>query len=426
MNTRIGPKIRVHIFILLILLTLAGCGDPIDVFSDYRGVNLLDSQGLDQWALHDSVTAEIPLMVFTDVTTSLAASGSSLPEDGPNDFYRLEVKNMLPNGDFEGDISEQWTEKNPGPNLVFETTPNSKANSFWWLSGDVLRHDSDAASESYAYVDLENELIRYPTETESWDVTVHFSALLPSDKYSYSFGIYKTPGLGYISEATVSAQAGTDLTIYRLFPAIDPVEQEISGNTENTFSIGGVENRYFSLQQSESNLDLHFDNLRIARVQDANFSYSLETGLTREDSTRRPSLPLQSGTYEFSIYVKPDPVVTPDPQGLNRFPARFVTISIIGQNKVASRTYDLWSGNPKDGFTQPTDWVQLRLTTENLIGSLYGVSGDTELIRLQIIPTAMGDSVYNLDGTEYENAYPNEDAGSILIAQPRLEFLPGE
>lgn len=423
---------RPAILPLLILTVLTGilttCGDPLDIFSAYRGQNLLESQNLstESWVLHESTAPGTSgaLMAFDDVTGQNLAA----PPEASGAVYRLELKNQLANGDFEdgSDPPDQWSTEDTGTDLVFGTAGNPGTDSFWWLSGQVLHHVSAAAQDSYAYIDLAAYLSTFPTQAPAREFTIHFSMQLPGDQFSYSFGFWDTPGGTYNPTATVSVQPDSDLSIYRTFPSIDTAGQFYPGNTANTVTLGPGNMRYLSLEQTASNLNLHFDNFRIVQTQSADLSYSLETGLTRVDDAKRADFPLQSGSYEFSLYVRPDPVVTPDPDGRNRYPGRYITLQILGNAGSASKTFDLWQGNPKEGYTQPEGWTKLTLTGENLVGSLYGVAGDDEVLRIQVIPAAIGKQVYDPQGEDLETSYPNEDAGSFLITAPHLEFLPGQ
>lgn len=93
-----------------VVLLLSGCqinsifGIPFGAdqgFARYAGVNLISSNGFDSgsWAVDQGAT----YMSFQSVAASLTGDNSQLPSGTSNAIYRLEIKNLVPDGDFESD-----------------------------------------------------------------------------------------------------------------------------------------------------------------------------------------------------------------------------------------------------------------------------------------------------------------------------------
>ncbi|MDC7124799.1 MAG: hypothetical protein PQJ46_04490, partial [Spirochaetales bacterium] len=139
------------IFLLFTILTisLASCSlinSDFDYFSDYSDVNLINSQPLSDW----STTRDTEnYMGYEEVDTSITST------DGLSDenltIYRLENKNLVPSGDFEGIstlAAAGWVESG-GDNSIISSGHNLDNNAlrFDLVRGYYISYDLNQLSD---------------------------------------------------------------------------------------------------------------------------------------------------------------------------------------------------------------------------------------------------------------------------------------
>ncbi|RKX84217.1 MAG: hypothetical protein DRP57_06375, partial [Spirochaetes bacterium] len=107
-------KIKLYFLGIAVLflsaLSLSTCKQT-DLFSEYRGTNLLDGIPFTTWVPDQTG----PYMNYEEES----GTGCEPPSDHPGEeVYRLEIKNLIPNGDFEattaGAAPLGWTAYNGG------------------------------------------------------------------------------------------------------------------------------------------------------------------------------------------------------------------------------------------------------------------------------------------------------------------------
>ena len=110
------PRIRIAVGFALFIV-FASCEIPTVDFSEYVDVNFLEDHAFDDAAWIPDQLA--PYMLFEAVPASVATAVGT-PFDAPSNagstIYRLEVLNLIPNGDFEDtvaynvtDLPDGWT-----------------------------------------------------------------------------------------------------------------------------------------------------------------------------------------------------------------------------------------------------------------------------------------------------------------------------
>jgi hypothetical protein len=119
---------------------------------------------------------------------------------------------------------------------------------------------------------------------------------------------------------------------------------------------------------------------------------------------------LVPGTYVFSVYVKAHPLIPVTP---NRFSATGVSIAVDGAvNGTFAYKAQVAVAHPTDpGANYWSQWTLVKGSFS--VTSIPSSSPpNAPMLQLSISPTDVTSSI------------ENEDVGSLLIAAPRLEFVP--
>ncbi len=369
---------------LVFLSALLSCARE-DPFPEYRGVNLIANHGFGaDWVSDQS----LPYMVFEEAS---ADAGSAPPSSGA--VYRLEILNLMPNGDFESTTVGQhplgWTATDS--DVTYYVSENKNAE--FAIEGKSL-YLTFPKSDSRLNFDLRN------TNTGLSDgfkegATYLWRFLFRSEKEKLITEINNNADAAGILTTWNQSRVGTEADI-QTFPASNIAYPEVSVNQ-------GFQNYYFcigTLSYEQTPQTAGIDNIRITRTD---LPYMIRLGLLYSETGR---LPLLSGTYRFGVYIKADSKVTPAYP--NRFPAQAVSLGI---DSSASGMLSPAVYKPTDSGVDWSDWTF--------------VSGE---FRLQIDPPASGAEnepviTLFLSPSNYVNGFWGKDIGSILIADPYLEFV---
>lgn len=369
---------------LVFLLALLSCARE-DPFPEYRGVNLVASHGFGADWIADQTQ---PYMVFEEAS---ADAGSASPSGGA--VYRLEIRNLMPNGDFESTTAGQqpagWTATDAG--VTYYVSENKDAE--FAIEGKSL----------YLTIPKGDWRLNFDLRNASTGLSDGFKEgamylwrfLFRSEKEKLIAEINNNADTAGILITWNQSRVGTEADI-QTFPASNISYPEVSVSQ-------GLQSYYFcigTLSYEQTAQTAGIDNIRITRTD---LSYMIRLGLLYSEAGR---LPLLSGTYRFSMYIKADPIVTPAYP--NRFPAQAVSLGI---NSSTSGTLYPAVYKPTDSGADWTNWTL--------------VSGD---FQLQIDPPASGtenEPVIELflSPSNYVNGFWGKDIGSILIADPYLEFV---
>ena len=302
-------------------------------------------------------------------------------------MYRLEIINLMPNGDFE-DTS------------VSTGSLSTSATAAWWIddsSGQGTASIIDtgnvvAGARSLAFELLPEDAVRFP-------LTSLTDGLVVPQAYSLRFGFYAIEAVPYLftifdntsvePRTEWEATAATKEIIYRFPNDFQNVTTIFASETDfDEFRISG------NLQKGS------IDDVRIVP---SGILLALRCELPLSDSTRPAGLDLVPGTYRFTMYVRNDPSTA-----LNRYPAVGVTIRMsarfAGSEVVfleAEATAGSWDA-----------WTLLTVTMNN---ANISAPDDPEEPVLEISVTPGDDASTGA-----------RDTGSILISHPTLEHLPNE
>ena len=375
-------------------LSLSTCKQT-DLFSEYRGTNLLDGISFTTWVPDQTG----PYMNYEQVS----GTGYEPPSDLPGEeVYRLEIKNLIPNGDFEattaGAAPLGWTAYNGGGTVTLDVIDSGSGQ----IYGKTMHFAMDNAA-SRVYLNLRD--VSYGSADgfkADASYLIHFD-------YKTKNSIIFEYNTGTVDQYTTRWKGGGGINGSLSNPSITNTINFPASEIEGAFPdiTANMDNQYYSFGSLEQGQvqEGYVDNFRLIRTD---LSYKLRLHLNYADDTVEP---LISGYYRFSIYVKEDPSVGTI---YNRFASDRVCIGITGGGVSSDGT-----GFDESSFSNYTqyyngqdgqDWSAWTKISVDL--ALQIPNSSSRAMELSICPT--DDSKGSL----------NMDVGSILISSPSLEMFP--
>jgi hypothetical protein len=372
---------RILLFFALILsLLFFTCDD--EGFGEYEGVNLISEHTLSEWVL-DQTT---PYMEYADISGTV-----SPPAAYPgNSVYRLEILNLINNGDFNSGSPAPWDDG--GTALTFEVINTGTiidSNTFHFVTNAnnaIISLNLSTASDGY--IQGARYLLRYDYRTGSNGI-----------RFEYSNGTFDE------ETRTWKIYGGAEGANINPYFTINPFPNNYLVGDVPDITVGAsaaysyVFGSYSSgLQQSHEGF---IDNVKLIRTD---ISQRIRIVL---NSTTDTVEPLISGWYRFSVYVLNDiSAITQN----NRFAAGGVTLSIISgaYNEITSSlTTTEYSGTSY--FTDGTDgdwssWTELYVDL-----FIQFDSGDG--VELSICPMNISQDL-------------NIDSGVLIISSPSFVMYP--
>jgi len=398
------------------LLTLT-CKAP-DLFSEYDGQSILSTTSLqdDNWQLMPDYSFEAGTTADDYMDYSKVSSNGG-PNAGP--VYRLEIKNLLKNGDFETGTTAPWTTYNistgtvsiinsaPDP-VIDNNTVQFKMGAEEWTYIKM----SNAFNSGGTYIPSKSYFFKYDYRTFSpvnfffvpqWD-TVSVDPQLGDYRLYTSYG-----GANGSSDSPSETNRNT-------YPPLDPTVVYTKILNIFTASATGTDD---TLALTGFNQNGYFDNFRIVRSPEGNFDLKLRLKM---NINHRPDIDIIPGYYKFSVWVKQEDVSS----RANVFQADRVELGIqaydavnnknVSDYKVFYQTQplsDLYSQEPGGGFSGDwsSGWVQLVLASQFTF-QVPDISADP-VMELTISPSNPGIK---------DKSWNRLTAGSILISEPVLEY----
>lgn len=355
----------------VVFLFIFGCNlDPS--YEDIINKNLIPEASLDLWVHTDTGTvgpANKAYVLFEEESATGGFSGRS--------EYRLELKNLMPDGDFEsGSLNGGWS-TSPPPTVINVGGADTPIDNF------SLYYDF--TSGKYISFDLSNLN----------------SGLLPSTKYRLNFDFNVETGFLFdYNDGTNSFLTDPNQSWNETYTSWD-VREFPTANVNSTITSPSSGAAFFSIGTPDTSVSPspsqngYIDNFSIVKADGTyGISYQIEGAQNSE------GIELIPGTYRFSVYIKQEDAADVTPNTQNRFRAEQVQVLISGptsslntdENGALYSTSSEWS-----------DWTKISVDSD----SLRPAEGDFP-ITMTILPYKQSDRY----------------SGSILISAPTLEYIP--
>ena len=384
---------KIFIFAGLAVFLFFSC-NLIKDFDEYTGVDLIAGKSFtsEDW---QADRAESYYLNFEPVTAEEAGTTQGLPSGA--EIYRLEIPNLVPNGDFE--------ETNPGEApagwVLSESTNNINQvidSGNYLINNNTLRFDIDNSKTNRIDYNLRS------------DTTGLLDGFIEESSYLVRFDIRSTSEtiFEYNNNSKTftlwSFEKGEDLSV-RVFP-LEIMDSQFTAQSGQAhfFSIGTFEKHEQKPQEG------YIDNFRITRT-DINQYIRLSVPVTDSEGNR---LELLDGIYRFSVYIKEDPTHTKaSATAPNRFPANGVSLLMSvksGDTVLKTTVPEVFS--PDDEGADWSVWSQISMTAFIQFDLPGAGTIEEQMLELAITPT------------DTSAGGAGKDVGSILIAAPSLEFLP--
>ena len=403
---KVSGKILNNGFLLLALVMLWSCADPVDLFSEYRGKNLISSYQFGEgdssgWQPdHTGSNVYMTYEELSGVDLSDARNAPGLPDNTAN-VYRLEVKNQFINGDFEATpatIGSNADIGGPDGTSIWTSTQTITDNNLWVDNVNGNRYLEFIGSTEILYADLSNALTSYP-DAVWYNYHIEFTVSGPGVDFTglnpniqFKFDDNSPSGGGERSLPLTSSGS-------RFFPGDYPTG---TGN----FWTKGSNNRLYFGKSTGALFGATIDNIRFIRADN---TYAIRLTLPFSEANRL-DLAL-GGIYTFSVYVKEDPTVSPTN---NRFATDTIALEIrdlYTADGTLSVVRNLTSSNT-------SRWQKLEISAVGLIID-SPADRSSNMIELAITTSALNTAAGGNANTVYKL-----DAGSILIALPEFFYSP--
>ena len=354
--------------LIFMIFMIYSCIQP-DYFTRYDNKNLVSHFDFTDWARDQDST----YMDWAEVSAAAAGGTSGLPDESAK-IYRLEMKNLVPGGDFgsAATIADAgWTVTGGSLSLATSTVLGSRALAF----------TIDSSGE-YAEFKLDSTAVNNSSYLFRFDLTsTNTGSLAFQTKTDISSPEYK-PSIKTANH------------IYRV-----PEDFEADEIPSTEFSVYDNSTDSFRIIYSGGNTTGYVDNFRIVKTDQTHYS---RLSLPYTDENRVDDLALIGGTYRFSIYVKADPQAGSG----NHYAADAVTLlmeSFDDQNPSSVSTPPTsFSSSDYSGFSE---WTKLSVDMETQI--TIPEDGTSTVLRLSVCP---GDA----------RSTASLDACSILLSNPSL------
>jgi hypothetical protein len=372
-----------------VLLLLVGCPQP-GPLDTYVGLNLIPEAQFGfavplRWT-PDDPTYVAPQGTYMRFETTAEAPPAAAPTAA---VWRLEIRNQLPNGDFEasppGFPPAGWMLLNNSGSAVLDVVDTgayaiTNRTMTFDLRNRVDRLDLDLRN---AVTGLLDTLPANNTYIVRFDYRINFNQAVV---FEFNNGI--------APQSSDTWNGYGNLSTVRSFPPVDTFPIVTVGtNPAYYYSVGSLDTTKGRPQHGA------IDNVRVIRTSQTYFARmtvpSTDPGLADE---------LIAGPYRFSLWVEKDPVAAP-----NRFPASNVEVLLQrtfkdgGGAVIASNTAIM------SVALSGTGWQMVSVD----LGGAERLDAATVEMEIAVSPT---DETHGANGM---------DCGSILISAPTLEMYPG-
>ncbi len=395
---------------IAIVLVLVGCPNPVD-WSDFRGVNLIEGRQFGAVDGSDESVWDAGTQEFVRFEPAEAAATPPLPAEMASDasVYRLELLNLIPNGDFEdaavadgadGALTHWQETGNSGAEIItaadFNASLEAGGVDLAAFHGERLLSLNFEDRFARFYIDL--------SDTGAFEANAQFAVFIDFRTGGANFPLSLNHTNGTTDEQNQlqinRGEPADAVTSYR-FPGLEGEDR--AALARNTLTVGDIDASELSFGGStavtEQRIQLLADNIRLVRSD-------LEHGLTlvvpQGNDPLQPDRPnlVSGGTYTFSVWIGRDETVG----GNNRFDPEFIRIAVLAED----------TGNGETNF-EPARQTRTfpradSIAWSNVEYSFPGPSSPNFELTLSLL----------FGGGDPGTLFP----GSILIAEPRLEYSP--
>lgn len=363
-----------------VVLVLSACPSGTDYFADFRNVNFTDQTAFSDWVV-DYGAAGTQSFNYITLTDAGQIAGSAAPEGltSTASVYSLEIPNLLPNGDFADPLGGGIWSTNTGTFGISTSTLYGQGLTYNIISIEYIALDLTTLSDSLSGSEY------------------HLSMSVGSENASYLF-----------EHSDLSSDLKRKWEIGPQGSGAENWWQFPDSQNWGYLVIDSIANQYFTIGSAISDPGISqdgiLDNVNIARDIDA--KYQLILSRKPKDD---PAPELVTGKYRASVWIKQDPSVDDATAGKNRYHAAAFTLGVsdisggpfngVSHTTVSFRAIDSWA-----------DWTRISVEFELQLPQLGqdAVPENENAILLFMIP---GDR------------FGTPKAGSLLVAQPELEFI---
>jgi hypothetical protein len=409
-----------HLVFSFILVLTVGCNLNTNYFSDYSGKSILGNSGFGsgKWVETSGVGNYMTWTAASSDSNLSGLAGFSTGPDGSSPAYRLEIVNLIPDGDFETETAGATTFYNPfwslaSSTVLFATTQNVTGYSLaldnqsaYWLGsagGDsltlTLANGSNGALDAFNNAGLltwgagayrfRTDFIN-ATSLNSLQVTLASSqGLTPTT--ADNVGNWLQNGLAQVSSSS------SRVTLSQAFSTTS------TEPTSLTVTFGNISSTEYSLL---------LDNVRMVRT-DIDTSVVLTFSSLSSGSLKL--LPgSRTGAYTFTVYVQNDPTAvqgsTTPPHAPNRMEPSGLTLTINAAVKSGSGSYQNFY--PRSS-AWASGWTKLTASLGFDFDDSDSELGGQPALTIKLTPT-----------NTYDLSTGGPDAGSLLVAEPSLVYNP--
>ena len=288
--------------LILLSLTITGC-DLAPSFSEYAGESFLDTDSLDSdWALmpdYDFTSEGTTANDYMDFTSS-AETGPAGGHGGP--VYRLEIKNLLQNGDFNDGTEAPWEYYDKALTALESPAGPPEMDSSTFASDIDIVHVNGSNEERL--------LIKFADAFTNTSTYVANKSYFFQYSYTNAFYLYYIPGWDY-SVSTPDLDTGYFFqaqfgggTYPSDIPETTDAEDPDNINVNKITASGASAYATDILTFAGTTQSGTIDDFRVVRAPEGDFDLRLRMDISLN---QRPDLEMISGYYKFSVWVKEDP-----------------------------------------------------------------------------------------------------------------------
>jgi hypothetical protein len=398
---------------LAALALATSCTLNTDYFKDYRGVNLIGNYDFNSLKA-DGVTPQWSLATSTDFM-----AWTPVPSDPerPTEAYRLEIKNLIPNGDFQDatktpDATNATLPAGWSTNFFDGTVIASASINFGVTPSSTLHNGTIDGSRAMGWAALGagNQLrldLKGQVPTSAWQPIGY---LFRADLMNVGSG----PSIGMTLYDTATNGVNPETTNNQPNWTVTTAKADNSTDNTSVFSMvrpflltaapGDLRWVAFGPNGTTADDAAIIDNVRLLpRYQSLVVSATLST----LESGVKPLLPgSKPGMYVFTIDVKNDP----NAGAGNHFQPKAFTVWFDASVKSGTRNPSVTVAAPVGGWpTWTTLTFQLGFDFVNSDSDI-GAGTNPHALSIGLSPTVSSTGDY--------------DVGTVLVSRPTLSFNP--